>query len=66
MLNVLVPEIVLERPRVLTIVGELKPAGMAQHVRMDWERHLRGLTEPAIILRNPTALIGALRSLMNT
>jgi hypothetical protein len=34
-LNVLVPQIVLKRPRVLTIIGELKPAGVAQHVRMD-------------------------------
>ena len=32
---------------VLTVIGELEPAGMAQHVRMDWEGHLGGLAEPA-------------------
>ena len=28
-------------------IGELEPAGMAQHVRMDWEGHLGGLAEPS-------------------
>ncbi len=30
---------------VLTVIGELEPAGMTQHVRMDWEGHLGGLAE---------------------
>ena len=38
--DVLVPEVLLDRPRVLALTGELKPAGMAQHVRMDREGEL--------------------------
>jgi hypothetical protein len=41
-LDIFVPEVMLERPGVLTIVGELEPASMAKHVRMNWERHLGG------------------------
>jgi hypothetical protein len=44
-LNVLVPEIVLQGPRVVAIVGELKTTGMAQHVWVDREWHLGGLPE---------------------
>jgi hypothetical protein len=29
----------------VAIVGELEPASMAKHVRMDWEWHLGGLPE---------------------
>src|SRR5215831_15542568 len=45
-LNVLVPKVVLQGPRVVAIVGELEPAGMAKHVRVDREWHLGGLPEP--------------------
>jgi len=34
-LDVLLPEIVLQRPRVVAIVGELKPTGVAKHVGVD-------------------------------
>src|SRR5262245_20803516 len=44
-LNVLVPEIVLQGPGVVAIIGELKTTGMAKHVRVDRERHLGGLTD---------------------
>jgi hypothetical protein len=44
-LNVLVPEIVLQGSRVVAIVGELEPAGMAKHVWVDREWHLGGLTD---------------------
>ena len=47
MLNVLVPQIVLKRPRVLTIIGELEAAGMSQHVRMDRKWHSGALAKPA-------------------
>src|SRR5262245_34144007 len=40
-LNVLVPEVVLERSRVVAIVCELEP--MAKHVWADREWHLGGL-----------------------
>jgi hypothetical protein len=33
-LDVLVPEVVLQGPRVVAIIGQLEPAGMAKHVRV--------------------------------
>src|SRR6516225_4649423 len=44
-LNVLVAEVVLQGRRVVAIVGQLKPAGMAKHVWVDREWHLGGLAE---------------------
>ena len=44
-LNVLVPEVVLQSPRVVAVVGELEPAGMAKHVWVDREWHLGGLPD---------------------
>jgi hypothetical protein len=45
-LDILVPEVVLQSARIVAIVGELEAAGVAQHVRMDGKRHLNGLAEP--------------------
>ena len=45
-LDVLVPKVVLQGPRVVTIVGELEPAGVAKHVRVDREWHVSGFPEP--------------------
>jgi hypothetical protein len=47
MLDIFVPEVMLERPGVLTIVGELEAAGVTKHVRMNLERHPGGRAEPA-------------------
>jgi len=44
-LNVLVPEVVLQGARVVAVIRELEPAGMAKHVRVDREWHLGGLPE---------------------
>jgi hypothetical protein len=44
-LNVLVPEVVLQGPRVVAIVSELEPTGMAKHVRVDREWHPGGLAD---------------------
>jgi hypothetical protein len=44
-LNVLVPEVVLQGSRVVAIVGKLEPAGMAKHVRVDRKWHLGGLAD---------------------
>ena len=44
-LDVLVPEVVLQGARVVAIVGELEPTGVAKHVRVDREWHLGGLAE---------------------
>src|SRR6516165_8892675 len=44
-LNVLVPEVVLQGARVVAIVGQLKPAGMAKHVWVDRQWHLGGLPD---------------------
>ena len=45
-LNVLVPEVALQGPRVVAIVGELEPAGVAKHVRVDRKWHVSGFPEP--------------------
>src|SRR5262245_59014496 len=45
-LNVLVPEVMLQGPRVVAVVGQLEPTGMAKHVRVDRERHVSGFPEP--------------------
>ena len=44
-LDVLVPEVVLQGPRVVTIIGQLEPTGMAKHVWVDREWHLGGLAD---------------------
>src|SRR5262245_60489826 len=44
-LDVLVPEVVLQSPCVVAIIGELEPTGMAKHVRVDRERHLGNLAD---------------------
>src|SRR5262245_42878049 len=44
-LDVLVAEVVLQGPRVVAIIGQLEPAGMAKHMRVDGEWHLGGLPE---------------------
>src|SRR6516164_3294214 len=44
-LDVLVPEVVLQGPRVVAIVRELEPTGVAKHVRVDGEWHLGGLPD---------------------
>ncbi len=36
-LDVLVPEVVLQRASIVSLVGELVATGMAQHVGMDWK-----------------------------
>src|SRR5262245_49491307 len=45
MLDVLVPEVVLQSPCVVSVVGELEPTGVAKHVRVDRERHLGRLAD---------------------
>jgi hypothetical protein len=37
-LDILVPEVVLQRSGIVAIVGEFEAAGMPQHVRMDGKR----------------------------
>ena len=44
-LNVLVPEVLLQGPRVVAIICELEPAGMAKHVGVDREWHLGSLPD---------------------
>ena len=45
MLDVPVAEVVLQGPRVVAIVGEFEPAGVAKHVWVDREWHLGGLPD---------------------
>src|SRR5262245_50862698 len=44
-LDVLVPEICLQRARVVASIGELEPAGMAKHVWVDREGHASTLAD---------------------
>jgi hypothetical protein len=44
-LNVPVPEVVLQGARVVAIIGQLEPAGMAKHVWVDREWHVRSLAD---------------------
>src|SRR5262249_42291600 len=44
-LDVLVSKVVLQCARIVAVVGELEPAGMAKHVRVDREWHLGGLPD---------------------
>src|SRR5262249_54219669 len=44
-LDVFVPEVVLQGPRVVAIVGEPEPTGVAKHVWVDREWHLGGLPD---------------------
>ena len=61
--DVLVPEVVLESPRVTPIVGQLVATGMAKHVWMHWELKLgsdrqtrKQLSKPRRRHRAPRAL----------
>jgi hypothetical protein len=44
-LDVLVPEIVLQSAGIVAVVGELEEASVTKHVRMDRKGHLCGLAE---------------------
>src|SRR6516165_1380560 len=44
-LDVLVAEVVLQGPRVVAVIGQLEPTGMAKHVRVDREWHVSGFPE---------------------
>src|SRR5262245_59433146 len=44
-LNVLVPEVVLQGARIVAVVRQLEPTGMAKHVRVDREWHLGSLAD---------------------
>ena len=37
MLNVPMTKVLLKRPRVVAVIGELEPAGMPEHVGVGWE-----------------------------
>ena len=43
-LDVLVPEVGLQRPRIVALVGQREAAGVPQHVRVGWEAEPGGLT----------------------
>jgi len=45
-LDVLVPEVVLQGARIVAVVGQLEPAGMAEHVRVDRPRVAVGALRP--------------------
>ena len=57
--DALVAEVVLERPGIVPIVGELVPAGVPEHVRVYREWHSGGFTEA---LHQPMEADGAHRA----
>jgi len=65
-LDVPVPEIVLDGAGILTIIGEFEAGGMSEHVRMDRHAELGSSPARATSLRNVAAVIGARRSEMKT
>lgn len=64
--DVPVSEVVLDRARVPSLVGELEAVSMAQHVWMDREAEFRFLTGSATILRAFEVVIGPPRSVVKT
>lgn len=66
MLNVLMPQVMLNRPRILPIVRQLKPASMAKHVWVS--RKIEASPRPAlaISLRTAESVIGPFRSVTKT
>ena len=60
------PEVVLQGARVVAIIGELEPTGMAKHVRVDREWHLGGLAEALDEPVEADGLMGPPRSETNT
>ena len=45
MLDVFVPKVVLQGAGIMAIIGELKPAGVPKHMRVDREWHFGGLAK---------------------
>ena len=60
------PEVVLQGPRVVAIIGQLESAGVAKHVRVDGEWHLGGLPEALNEAVETMGPIGPPRSETNT
>jgi hypothetical protein len=67
MLDVFVTEVGLQRPRVVSPVGQGIAAGMSQHVRVDLEPKLRAsIPARSTIRAKPAVVKGAPRSEVNT
>ena len=66
MLNVAVPQIMLDRPRVLPVVGQLVAGGVAQHVRMDRNGMAAALPAAAIVKCTVLRVMGPPLRLVNT
>jgi len=62
MLNIPMPHLVLNRPGIVAVVGQLITAGMAQHVGMDGEADIGVPAGPAIIFRTLESVSGPLAS----
>ena len=65
-LNVLVPEVMLQGARIVTIIGQLEPTGMAKHVRVDGNGILAASPSRWTSRWNRMGLIGPPRSDTNT
>jgi hypothetical protein len=56
----------LQGAGVVAVVGQREAAGVAQHVRVDLERHPASAPARSIIRANPAVVNGPARSLVNT
>ena len=60
------PEVLLNRSRVVAVVGQFVAGRMAEHVRMNGNSRLASRPARATIFRNRVRVSGALRSLTKT
>ena len=60
------PEVLLNRSRVVAVVGQFIAGRMAEHVRMNGNSRLASRPAPATIFRTASGVNGALRSLTKT
>lgn len=51
-LDVLVPEVQLNRPGIVASVGEIEAGGVTQHVRVNWKLDASGLTSTRDYLKH--------------
>ncbi len=65
-LDVPVAEVVLNRPGVMPLVGELEAAGVAQHMRVDWKAELRLVAGSGDDLPDGGSVMAPRRSVVKT
>jgi hypothetical protein len=65
-LDIPMPKVMLDRPGVVALVGELEAANMAEHVGMDREAEFCLFASPGDDLRTEESVIAPRRSIVKT